>query len=121
MFCVLQKEKKGSVLRAADRCRRKLEACELWLLTHKLSFTLELHSTSSKVPSCVILWIHISDTLINILLSLNRLVTETLQSFAVFLSSCRVTLFTCLLCMSWMSGEKLLTTAKPRVGGTSSF
>ncbi|XP_007242069.2 active breakpoint cluster region-related protein isoform X1 [Astyanax mexicanus] len=39
---------KGSLSRAADRCRRKLEACELWLLTHSPSFILELQSTNSK-------------------------------------------------------------------------
>ncbi|KAI4897053.1 hypothetical protein NFI96_011402 [Prochilodus magdalenae] len=44
----LMRESKGSVSRAVDRCRRKLEACELWLLTHKPSFILELHSTNSK-------------------------------------------------------------------------
>ncbi|XP_017578535.1 active breakpoint cluster region-related protein isoform X1 [Pygocentrus nattereri] len=42
------RESKGSVSRAADRCRRKLEACELWLLTHTPSFILELHSPNSK-------------------------------------------------------------------------
>ncbi|KAG7330319.1 hypothetical protein KOW79_006541 [Hemibagrus wyckioides] len=47
-FWKCMKEKKGSVSRAADRCRRKLEACEIWLLTHKPSFILELHSPSSK-------------------------------------------------------------------------
>ncbi|MCI4377286.1 hypothetical protein PGIGA_G00201950 [Pangasianodon gigas] len=47
-FRQFMKEKKGSVSRATDRCRRKLEACEIWLLTHKPSFILELHSPSSK-------------------------------------------------------------------------
>ncbi|KAI5625834.1 active breakpoint cluster region-related protein-like [Silurus asotus] len=47
-FQQLMKEKKDSVCRAADRCRRKLEACESWLVTHKPSFILELHSHSSK-------------------------------------------------------------------------
>ncbi|XP_052009250.1 active breakpoint cluster region-related protein isoform X2 [Xyrauchen texanus] len=42
------KGSKGSVSRAVDRLRRKLEECELWLLTHTPSFTLDLHSTSGK-------------------------------------------------------------------------
>ncbi|XP_072543649.1 active breakpoint cluster region-related protein [Salminus brasiliensis] len=44
----IMRESKGSVCRAAERCRRKLEACELWLLTHSPSFILELQSTNSK-------------------------------------------------------------------------
>lgn len=101
-FCVLQTEKKGSDSRAADRCRRKLEACELWLLTHKLSFILELHSPRSKVASCLI------HTLIYILHShqnLHRVATTALNISFCF-SFFRVILFTCLLCMSWMNGEK---------------
>ncbi|GAA6106727.1 active breakpoint cluster region-related protein [Tachysurus ichikawai] len=47
-FREYMKEKKGSVSRAADRCGKKLEACEIWLLTHKPSFILELQSPSSK-------------------------------------------------------------------------
>lgn len=42
------KGSKGSVSRAVDRLRRKLEECEIWLLTNTPSFTLELHSTSGK-------------------------------------------------------------------------
>ncbi|KAL6490773.1 hypothetical protein MHYP_G00011180 [Metynnis hypsauchen] len=48
MLQEFMRESKGSVSRAADRCRRKLEACELWLLTHTPSFILELHSPNSK-------------------------------------------------------------------------
>ncbi|KAF5902463.1 active breakpoint cluster region-related protein-like, partial [Clarias magur] len=47
-FQQFTKEKKDSVSRAADRCRRKLEEYEIWLLTHKPSFIVELHSPSSK-------------------------------------------------------------------------
>ncbi|TRY85551.1 hypothetical protein DNTS_017173, partial [Danionella cerebrum] len=39
---------KSSVSRAVDRLRRKLEECEIWLLTNTPSFTLNLHSTSGK-------------------------------------------------------------------------
>ncbi|XP_051982695.1 active breakpoint cluster region-related protein-like [Xyrauchen texanus] len=39
---------KGSVSRAVERLRRKLEECELWLLTHTPSFTLDLHSPNGK-------------------------------------------------------------------------
>lgn len=42
------KGSKGSVSRAVDRLRRKLEECEIWLLTNTPSFTLDLHSTSGK-------------------------------------------------------------------------
>ncbi|XP_066537647.1 active breakpoint cluster region-related protein isoform X2 [Hoplias malabaricus] len=42
------RESKGSISRAADRCRRKMEACELWLFTNEPSFILELNSTNSK-------------------------------------------------------------------------
>ncbi|XP_042615621.1 active breakpoint cluster region-related protein-like isoform X2 [Cyprinus carpio] len=47
----LQQHTKGgkvSVSRTADRLRRKLEECEIWLLTNTPSFTLDLHSTSGK-------------------------------------------------------------------------
>ncbi|XP_058639531.1 active breakpoint cluster region-related protein isoform X4 [Onychostoma macrolepis] len=47
----LQQHTKGgkvSVSRAVDRLRRKLEECEIWLLTNTPSFTLDLHSTSGK-------------------------------------------------------------------------
>ncbi|XP_042582973.1 active breakpoint cluster region-related protein [Cyprinus carpio] len=47
----LQQHTKGSkvsVSRAVDRLRRKLEECEIWLLTNMPSFTLDLHSTSGK-------------------------------------------------------------------------
>ncbi|XP_060777929.1 active breakpoint cluster region-related protein isoform X2 [Neoarius graeffei] len=47
-FRQFMKEKKGSLSRAADRCKRKLETCEIWLLTHEPSFILDLHSPSSK-------------------------------------------------------------------------
>ncbi|KAA0723067.1 Breakpoint cluster region protein [Triplophysa tibetana] len=39
---------KGSFSRVVERLRRKLEECELWLLTNTPSFTLDLHSTSGK-------------------------------------------------------------------------
>ncbi|RXN21473.1 active breakpoint cluster region-related -like protein [Labeo rohita] len=47
----LQQHTKGgkvSVSRAVERLRRKLEECEIWLLTNTPSFTLDLHSTSGK-------------------------------------------------------------------------
>ncbi|XP_059363847.1 active breakpoint cluster region-related protein-like [Carassius carassius] len=47
----LQQHMKGgkvSVSRAVDRLRRKLEECEIWLLTNTPSVTLDLHSTSGK-------------------------------------------------------------------------
>ncbi|XP_016405234.1 breakpoint cluster region protein [Sinocyclocheilus rhinocerous] len=47
----LQQHTKGGkvpISRAVDRLRRKLEECEIWLLTNTPSFTLDLHSTSGK-------------------------------------------------------------------------
>ncbi|XP_031441073.1 active breakpoint cluster region-related protein isoform X2 [Clupea harengus] len=43
-----QQTKKGCHSRFVDRIHRKLQECELWLLTHSPNLPLQLHSTSGK-------------------------------------------------------------------------
>ncbi|XP_063043311.1 active breakpoint cluster region-related protein [Engraulis encrasicolus] len=44
----LRQQRRGSHSRFVDRIRKRLQECELWLLTHSPNLSLELHSTSGK-------------------------------------------------------------------------
>ncbi|XP_041926440.1 breakpoint cluster region protein isoform X2 [Alosa sapidissima] len=53
-----QQTKKGLHSRFMDRIQRKLQECELWLLTHSPSLTLELHSTSGRSHTLLMSSLH---------------------------------------------------------------
>ncbi|KAK1797176.1 hypothetical protein P4O66_008561 [Electrophorus voltai] len=76
-YTVLCNEGKGSVSRATDRCRKKLAACEIWLLTHKPSFILELQSTSSKSHTIHLSFLHELEEWRE---AINKLKSEDLQT-----------------------------------------
>ncbi|XP_076843460.1 active breakpoint cluster region-related protein isoform X2 [Brachyhypopomus gauderio] len=80
-------EDKGSVSRATDRCKKKLEACEVWLLTHKPSFILELQSTSSKSHTIHLSFLSELDEWREAIIKLRRKDPETVPPDLLSLSS----------------------------------